>query len=81
MKILTNVRDIQQRAMDDCYSGYTAELLVQDLNELIALRAQLAEAEKVIENFTFFYDLTNIEKVRAFKLASQWLGYYRNGGK
>ena len=38
MKILTNVKDILQMAKDERCSGYTAELLVKDLNELIALR-------------------------------------------
>ena len=47
MEVLTNVKDILQMARDERCSGYTAELLVKDLNELIALREageKMAEA-------------------------------------
>ena len=59
MKILTSVKDILQMARDDSFSGYTAERLVQDFNELTALREAGDKLAKVAKDYESFDDLLN----------------------
>ena len=56
MEVLTSVKDILQMARDERCSGYTAELLVKDLNELTALREageKMAEQLRQLEGAGF----------------------------
>ena len=57
MEILTNVKDILQMARDERCSGYTAELLVKDLNELIALREAGNKLARVAKDYESIDDL------------------------
>ena len=74
MKILTNVKDILQMARDERCSGYTAELLVKDLNELIALREageKMAERLRRIDQST---PMLNAIAIEAWEAANKWTG-------
>ena len=56
MEVLTNVKDILQMARDERCSGYTAELLVKDLNELIALREAGEKMAEMLKPFAYAFN-------------------------